>query len=38
MIAREKKLLRIVMSAMMQGNWPRPTFDEWIAAFDELYS
>lgn len=34
--ARQRKLVKIVMSAWLPEA-PRPTFDEWCAAFDELY-
>lgn len=37
LLARQRKLIRIVISAFMDGAKERPTFDEWCAAFDELY-
>lgn len=33
---RQRKLIKIVMAAWMPG-MGQPTFDEWCAAFDELY-
>jgi hypothetical protein len=37
MTQRERKLLKIVMAPTMKGLLPLPTFEEWCAAFDELF-
>ena len=37
MTERERKLMKIVMAPAMRGLLPLPTFDEWCAAFDELF-